>query len=219
MEIFEKIGEMVKKVPKVYFLPLGLGCIGLILFVYGIGASIVNSHSRENNDFIDFSQAQNASPAAYIETPMLVIDVEGAVTTPGIYKVTTKGRIADALIAAGGLAENADRAWVAQHVNLAQKVVDGTKIYIPQVGEITQLAGVSTEAGGQNNTVLGTTTSGLININTATSSDLDTLPGVGAVTAGKIISGRPYSSVQDLLSKKVVGQKEFEKIQDQITVN
>jgi competence protein ComEA len=57
-----------------------------------------------------------------------------------------------------------------------------------------------------------------ININTATSAQLDSLPGIGPVRAGKIISNRPYKSLEELVSKKAIGEKEFEKIKDKITL-
>lgn len=61
--------------------------------------------------------------------------------------------------------------------------------------------------------------SSLVNVNTATSSELDALPGVGPVTAGKIIINRPYRSVDELLSKNAVSSKVFSQIKDKVTAN
>ena len=65
--------------------------------------------------------------------------------------------------------------------------------------------------------ILGVT-EGLININTATQTELEALPGVGPVTAGKIIDGRPYQTLEELKTKKAVGNALFEKIKDKLTV-
>lgn len=74
--------------------------------------------------------------------------------------------------------------------------------------------------GASNNSSGGIqgTSSGTININQASESELDALPGIGPVTAQKIISNRPYQSVEDLLNKKAVGASEFAKIKDQMSV-
>lgn len=111
------------------------------------------------------------------------------------------------MIAAGGLSARADREWVAKNLNLAMKLTDGAKVYVPAFGENAGAPG-SSEA----------LVSGTININTGSASELDGLPGVGPVTAQKIIDNRPYSSVQDLLSKKAVNQKVFDNIKDKISV-
>ena len=215
MDFVEKVKEIVQKIPKTYYIPLFVGCMGLILFVGGIVLSVVKSSSVKNSDFIDFSQETPTPGTKLLEnSPKIQIDVEGAVVSPGVYSVSQTGRVQDALIAAGGLAATADRQYVAQHINLAAKISDGAKLYIPKIGEVSVVQNANTTT--DSTTVLGDNSS-TININTATSDQLDSLPGVGAVTAGKIISGRPYNSVQDLLSRGIVGQKEFDKIKDLVT--
>lgn len=212
MEFVQKVKEIAEKIPKMYYLPIGVGCIGLILFVYGIGFSLVSNRSVKNSDFVDFSQETPTPGTNFVQnSPKIEIDVEGAVVSPGVYSVSESARVQDALVAAGGLSASADRAYVAQHINLAAKITDGGKLYIPKIGE-TPVAQNTTETT-ESTTVLGSDSS-TININSATADQLDSLPGIGTVTAGKIISGRPYSSVQDLLTKQIVGQKEFDKIKD-----
>lgn len=215
MEALQKIEEILKKIPRQYYLPIIVGCIGLMLLGYGIWVIQQSTGSRENSDFYDFSQPQNIPKSVAISPATIAIDVEGAVASPGVYNISENARVQDALIAAGGLSGNSDREWVAKNINLAAKITDGTKIYIPSVGEMngaqnTVGAGVSNASG-----VLGSS-SQQININTASVSDLDSLPGVGDVTANKIISGRPYSSIQDLLDKKIVSAKVFREIQSLI---
>lgn len=142
-----------------------------------------------------------------MEGTEVFVDVSGAVAKPQVYTLSDGSRIKDVLVAAGGLAEDADREYIAKNLNLAQKVQDGQKIYIPFEGE---------NVSGTN--VLGVNTN-LVNINTATLSDLDKLPGVGQVTAQKIIDARPFSTVDDLKVRKIVNSKVFETIKNQITAN
>jgi competence protein ComEA len=114
------------------------------------------------------------------------------------------------LVVSGGLSAKADRDYVAKNINLAQKITDGGKIYIPFAGETIPPV---------NNATGNTQASGaLININTASEQELDSLPGIGPVTAAKIINSRPYGSVNELLDKKIVGSKVFTDIKNKISV-
>lgn len=137
------------------------------------------------------------------------VDVSGEVLNPNVYSLPRDSRISDAIQAAGGVTAKADRDWLAKNVNLAQNLTDGMKVYIPNVYRL--------EKGSTN--VLGVINKeGLVNINEASLSELDTLPGIGPVTAQKIIDNRPYQSLDDLKNKKVVSQSVFEKIKDKITL-
>lgn len=135
----------------------------------------------------------------------LLVDVSGAVEKPGVHALPVKSRVQDALIAAGGLSSEADRTQISKSINLAQMITDGMKIYVPVKGEVinSQVMGIS---------------SGAISINSAPESELDKLPGIGPVTAQKIVSLRPYSSIDELLSKKAVSSSVFEKIKDKISL-
>lgn len=144
------------------------------------------------------------------EVRTMKVDVEGAVVHPGVYEMTGNARVQEALILAGGLSSLADREWVAKNLNLAAKLLDGAKIYIPQKGE----SGIKNQESG----IKGETIGEKININTATTEELDKLPGVGPVTAQKILAGRPYQTVEDLLAKKIVGASVFSQIREQVTV-
>ena len=126
------------------------------------------------------------------------MDVGGAVVKPGVYEITTEGdkeiRVEDVLQEAGGFHSEADLDWVSKNINLATAVEDGMKVYIPKKGE-TKESNPNQNASLENSStkVLGVTS--LLNINTATEAELDFLPSVGKVTAGKIISGRPYTNI------------------------
>ena len=188
---------------KRYVLVLAVGSLGLILL--GIGLIQYFSSPKEEVEFV--SNTENEAKLS----SSLFVDVEGEVQNPGLYELKEGSRIHDAIIMAGGFSEEADRHYIAQFLNLAKKVEDGAKVYIPRKPENSdgQVAGTYTS---------NSTTAVLININTATAHELESLSGVGTVTAEKIIGGRPYSSVEELVSKKIVGQKTFEKIQDSISV-
>jgi competence protein ComEA len=185
--------------------PLVLGSLGLTLFVYGLIASFMANKSASGNIVFDSIKQESS------ETKTIAVDIEGSVVKPGVYKLKTDSRIQDGLIAAGGLSAQADRNYIAKNLNLATKLSDGAKVYIPKIGEAAGNSSLPNTSSGQ-------TVSGLININSASESELDSLSGVGPVTAQKIISARPYSSIEDLLNKKIVSSKVFNQIKDKINV-
>ena len=195
------------------WLPLSLGLLGLIFFIYGLIALL--GTASKNNDLV-FESSNSASASAKI-TADIAVDVEGAVIKPGMYSLAMGSRVRDALVSAGGLSAFADRLWVEKNLNLAAKLSDGAKIYIPRAGEAQNPAINLTQTGVPQGGVVGSET--LINVNSATGAELDTLPGIGPVTAEKIINNRPYSSVDELLSRKVVTDKVFSQIKDKITAN
>jgi competence protein ComEA len=115
--------------------------------------------------------------------------------------------VADALAAAGGYAESADLAAAAQSLNLAAAVVDGQQIYVPVVGEAA--------VGG------GSSGDGLVNLNHASQSELEALPGIGPVTAEKIIAARdeqPFATLDELVTRDVLTARQLEQIADLVTV-
>ena len=187
--------------------PLLIGGLGIVLILFGI-VSIVVSNPREGVIFEEKATSEFAE---------IFVDVAGAVVAPGVYKLSGGARIQDALISAGGLSGEADREWVAKNLNLSAKLTDGGKIYIPVKSETLRLRS-GQELKVQSGEVSSVQTSNLININTAGPSQLDKLPGIGPVTAGKIIDGRPYADINDLVSKKIVGKKVFEQIKEKISV-
>ena len=193
-----------------------LALSGLLLIAIGITTSVLSDNKSKG---IILEEAASTS-ATQSPSLAIMVDVSGAVEKPGVYKLVENARVQEALIAAGGLSKNADRPFLAKSLNLAAKLSDGIKIYIPSIGENavkTEVSAVNVQTV-QTGLVAGTTT-GLISINNAASLELESLPGIGPVTAGKIIDNRPYGSIDDLLSKKVVSKSVFEKIKAKITLN
>ena len=142
----------------------------------------------------------------------VVVDVQGAVLRPGVQRLAPGSRVGDAIAAAGGYGPRVDAARVGAELNLAAPVADGDRIVVPARGDAAaSQSGGSGEGGG----------GGLVNINAASASELDELPGVGPVTAQKIIDARaeqPFATVEELRDRKVVGAATFEKLRDLVTV-
>lgn len=136
---------------------------------------------------------------------IIKVDIEGAVERPGVYEVTNDSRIQDVLITAGGMTAKANRKYISENINLSQRVYDGQKIFIPETNPL-RLDRIEASL------------SNLISINTATEQELDILPGIGLVTARKIISGRPYQNISELVEKHLINQTTFNKIKDKISL-
>lgn len=148
----------------------------------------------------------------------LVVDVAGAVVTPGVYRLAPGARVGDAITAAGGFGPRVDADRVGTELNLAATLTDGAQIRVPSRDDPAPSGG---GGGGGPGSGSGAGTGGPINLNTATQSDLEGLPGIGPVTAGKILesrAGAPFRTVDELRERGLVGEKTFEKLKPLITV-
>ena len=153
----------------------------------------------------------------------IFVYVCGAVVNPDVYELPEGSRIVDAIEASGGFLQDADETFV----NLAAKLEDGVKLFIPTTEESSQMmasgGAESFDAGGISfdgkNNPEG---NGLININKATRDELTTLPGIGSATADKIVSYRElngaFKSIEDIMKVSGIKDKLFSKIKDKITV-
>lgn len=182
-------------------LPIALSLVGLVLIIGGIFASGLSKQKPK-----EFPKASLVDT-----TKTIAIDVSGAVKTPGVYNLKEDARIEDAIAAAGGFNSQANEEYISKSLNLAQKLVDGSKVYIPSEGD----ASVPTTSS-QTGAVAGINSK--VNINTSSQAEIEALPGIGPVTASKIISDRPYQTIEELTGKKVVSKAVFEKIKDEIVV-
>jgi competence protein ComEA len=145
----------------------------------------------------------------------IVIDVGGAVVHPGVYRLPPGSRIADAIAAAGGFTARVDAAGADRQLNLAALLKDGDEVRIPSRDDPRPTAANPGTAGAAGSA------GGPIDINSASAEQLDTLPGIGPVTAAKIIAARekqPFRSVDELQSRKLVGPATYEKLRQLVTV-
>ncbi len=144
------------------------------------------------------------------EKPVIVY-ITGAVPRPGVYALPKDARIQDAISAAGGFLAEADKS----QINLAALLEDGEKLEIPFI------AGGAPVLGTPGPTVVAVTTE-LININTASAAELDTLPGIGPTLAQKIIEYRqqngPFINPEDIINVPGIGSGNFERFRNLITV-
>lgn len=177
-------------------IPVGLSLVGAVLIIGGMLASNLTKPR------VEYPKESIVSGIKKIS-----VDVSGAVINPGVYQLDESSRIENAVLAAGGLAENASGEYVSKYLNMAQKLSDGMKIYVPIAGE-QYSGGVSSVAGIKSQ----------VNINTGTQAELEALSGIGPVTASKIISGRPFTKIEDLLTLKIVSKKVFDQIKDSLVV-
>ena len=142
-----------------------------------------------------------AVPAAAAARPGLVVDVEGAVARPGLVRLPAGSRVSDAVARAGGLTRKASRSGV----NLAAPVSDGEQVLVPSAGAAPAAAG---GAGPP---------SGTVSLSSATAEQLDTLPGIGPVTAQKIVDYRaqhgPFTSVDALDAIPGIGPARIAQLQ------
>lgn len=207
-----------------YKLSLAIGFVGLVLLIGGIFSSGIIAKTfvakQEGLSFVKSTKNPTSFPqAAQLSASAAKVDVSGEVKSPGVYALSASARVEDAIKAAGGVTESADPLFVSKTLNLAQKVSDGMKIYIPKKSENLKLdAGQAGSSGivAGSQVVAGAQTA-LININTASSKELETLPKVGPVTAQKIIDKRPYSSIEELLTKKAVNKSVYEEIKGMVS--
>jgi len=143
----------------------------------------------------------------------IVVHITGAVPRPGVYALPEGARVQDVISAAGGFLAEADKAMI----NLARVLEDGELLDIPYAEGFSPV--IPTPA--QDIIVPGTDTD-LININTAASFELETLPGIGSTTAQKIIEYReangPFISTEDIINVSGIGPGTYERIKDLITV-
>jgi competence protein ComEA len=186
---------------------LVVGGLAVVIAMTGAGAGTVVGPESVLGDLGSAAPEGGATP--------IVVDVVGAVVEPGVYRLAPGARIGDAIDAAGGFSARVDAARVASELNLAATLQDGAQVRVPSRDETPPPGGGGGNGGGSG------PGGGLVNLNTASQSELETLPGIGPVTAGKIIASRataPFTAIEDLRERSLVFESVFEDIRALITV-
>lgn len=165
-----------------------------------------------NDDIDESTEYTDEVSSIEDENGTIMVHISGQVYKAGIVELEEGKRVVDAVELAGGLKKDADM----DRINLAKKLVDEEKIYIPKIGEE-----ISTELATQATTITDQSESDKVNINTCSKSDLVGLPGIGDVIADRIIEYRAtnkFVKIEDIKNVSGIGDKKFESIEDLITV-
>ncbi len=206
----------------------------LLIILISIIAIVVGYYAykneKESQNFIEEQNLEiqeNEIEKTNEEIKKIIVHISGAVQNECIVELEENSRIADAIEKAGGFKENA----YTKDINLAYKLEDGMKIYIPTIEEKeNEKTDVTTESGIENINTKNNDTNinenkkanSKININTATKEELDTLPGIGPSTAEKIINYRKengkFKSIEEIKDVSGIGDSKYENIKDMIEI-
>jgi DNA uptake protein and related DNA-binding proteins len=188
---------------------IAIGGLALVLAIGGTGGETIDGPRT--------AAGASGSDDPVAASGAIVVDVSGAVVAPGVYRLATGARVGDAITAAGGFSRRVDAARVGTELNLAAPLSDGAQVRVPSRDD----SAPSASAGGGSGAGGAGTPGKLVNLNAATQAELEALPGIGPVSAGKIIESRAQSAfkaIDDLRSRGLVGQKTFDKIRALLTV-
>lgn len=181
----------------------GAAAVVLAVLVMGAMPSLADEPALSFGEPIGADHAMALASEANLGTQgEIIVDVAGAVARPGLQRLRDGDRVGDAIEAAGGYGPRVDLVAAGQSLNLAQPLVDGTKVLVPELGVDRVHRAVADDPR--------------IDLNEADQASLESLPGVGPVTATKIIAARAqqrFSSPQDLRERGLVGDAVFEDIE------
>ncbi|MFC5732357.1 helix-hairpin-helix domain-containing protein [Cytobacillus gottheilii] len=201
------------KEKKLYFMLICLGAGLLILFFFfpgqeGDDLTQINEEAVQQQEALPVTKEVTEEPA---EEEIILVDVKGSVENPGVYEAEDGDRVLDLIADAGGLEKGADE----KKINFAQRVTDEMVLYIPKEGEET--------AEIELNMPANSTDDETVNLNTADSAELQTLPGIGPAKAEAIIDYRdtngPFKEKEELKEISGIGDKTYEKLAELIKVN
>lgn len=195
--------------------------VGIIIII-GILYFIYNEVDKKSTDQIDNNMLsiENNTKENEESKELVIVHITGAVRTPGIVKLPEEARIEDAIDKAGGLTEDAD----ISDVNLAYVLEDGIKIKIPTISEEKneEIIISSSGEGIVEKEISNNSENKIININKANETDLQTLPGIGASLAGRIVEYRnsngKFNEIEDIKNVSGIGESKYENIKNLICV-
>lgn len=162
--------------------------ITIVLPVFGYYLGVQNNSCAINNqDVVVPCNCENLNDDADKSSEQYYYEVAGAVKSPGVFSTESEILVQQAIENAGGFSDKADMAYVNRSIHLANSVIPKEKIYIPEIGETPSQ---------YYSELIDDVVNNKLNLNTATIAQLDTIPGVGEVTAKKIIAARPFKNCQ-----------------------
>ena len=188
--------------------------------VYIVSESEVNNKETVSNDVVKVDNKKednyNEINIEKYDKKMITVFISGEVNNPGVVTIDSEKRLSDAIDVLGGITESADL----NKINLAMKLKDESHYIIPKLGEYNELHSNNIfERNTQSSTNIQ---SNLININNANAAQLDTLPGIGEVTANKIINHREenglFKSIEEIKKVNGIGDKKYEEIKNLISI-
>ena len=194
------------------------GVLAVIVIIF-VGRGMMASTTKEK---VMVTNAVNTTRVEETTTMMpqnCYVDIKGEVLRPGVYEFSCESRMQEVIKKAGGFTEEADET----KINLAQKISDQMQIIVPnlhskQEGGVTE---GNSEKGNSSHTILSNSKQEMVNINTATLEELQTIKGIGKKKAEAILQYRkehgPFRRKEDLLQVKGIGKKALEAIESQVT--
>jgi len=193
------------------------------LFAAGLFFAVLRWPRPEPIAIIVPTAPPTAAPTPPEQAPPLQVHVTGAVVRSGVYRLPPGSRLVHAVEAAGGMAPDADE----ERINLADYLVDGQQVYVPRRGTPappSPTSAVLPGAAPENARASGVeiSVSGLVNINTASAAELETLPGIGPALAQRIIEYREtnggFGDPAEIVQVRGIGEATYAKLADRITV-
>ena len=186
------------------FSPRALKVTITLLAVVAFGVYVFSSGSGQDNTLKLEKSSDSAGVSSDVQSPKIYVHVAGSVKSPGIYQLDTGTRVYDAVLAAGGFTEKANQS----SVNMARALADGEQLVVSSESSVASFD--------------GPTSSSLISLNQASSSQLEDLPGVGPALAGRIVDWRSanggFKAKEDLLNVAGIGDKLFASFKDLVTL-
>jgi competence protein ComEA len=205
-------------VPRTAALTAGVAVLLVIgAFVLAFGTGSAGTVAVEGGAPLASASTSADVRAATGSGRIVVVEIVGAVDRPGVFRLAAGSRVGDLVAAAGGYGPRVDAGRAARDLNLAAPLKDGDQIRVPSRDDAA-----ATLRPAPSGATPGGTSAGPIDLNRATAAELDALPGIGPVTAAKILASRdeqPFGTVDDLRTRKLVGEKTFAQLKDLVTVS